>query len=114
MKSYYKYSILTILAITITMGVVFAFPAPIGTTVQSAPFDSQPTAWAKLPSVVGWSVGTPASAFDGDDLTSTVLKVTATTVTTPARLTFTGFTTPANPQFTADWVDIKVLYEVPV
>ena len=115
MKTYFKYSILAILALTITIGLVFAPAVPIGQDVQAVPFEAQPTAFTRSPVHTGWNPVSTFQAYDGDEYTSTNLRITSTAVTgTVATGIFGAFTAPSFPEpFAVGWVDLKIIYEVP-
>jgi hypothetical protein len=110
MKSYLKYSILAILALTITVGLVHATPVvPIGLTAQPSPFDSNPTSWTRQGT--GLTVTNGPNAYDGDFDFQAQIKPAATGSPTGIWFQVTGFTTSA--QFTPGWVDLKIRYDIP-
>jgi hypothetical protein len=104
---HFKYSILTILALAVTIGVVFAQPVPIGMDRQPNPFESNPD----TQSATNMGAPTaPAAMWDGDLASYNEFSLGAG-FGTSGNLVVDGFDVPANP-FSIGWVDLKVRYQV--
>jgi len=110
MKNHFKYSILIMLCLLISIGSVHAM-SNIGTNVQTISFESNPTTSSK--SSTSYFTLSAASMYDGDLYSPGNGKVSNTLCPSPAWFMLSGFTTPASPSFTPGWVEIKIKYEWP-
>ncbi len=114
MNKQFKYLILITLALTIATTLAYAQPVPIGSTVQPAPFDSNPGGFTDD------NTGAVSDALmrDGSLLTSGVITLGKdpgfpNPPVTTASFELHTFTTPVSPQFAPGWVEIKIKYETP-
>ena len=111
MKKHFKYPILLTLALILaTVGLVFA--QPIGPTVQPVPFESNPTASAKL----GVTSAGDMSAYDTDLFT--MANFYGSGYGTTGYFEVKAFTTShiisgLPPEFVPGWVDVKIKYQIP-
>lgn len=107
MKLHNKLSIGLILAfaiLTLTISLVYAQPRPIGTTLQTNPYDSNPTVVASS----GTTVNFESSMRDGRLTTSGFF--TLAEFDAAGYVEFKTFDNPAA-LFTIGWVDIKIKYQ---
>jgi len=100
-----------ILLILSFLQAIHAQPVPIGATIQSNPFESNPTAGSTIGSPTGGFTGTPTNAMDGDFATNINWRIGggATGVTTGVEMT--PFNNAPPTTFSIGWVDIKMNYK---
>jgi hypothetical protein len=106
MKSYLKCSIMITLTLMMAIGLAKAQPQAIGTTLQTNPYESNPSTYTATP---GLSVINPAQMYDG--LLSLVGSFYIANNGADAWVQVSGFDNPAS-LFTITWVDLKINFKV--
>jgi len=106
MNNYSKFAIFAMLALTITIGIAYAQPVPIGQTVQPVPFESSPTATANFHA----SPSSTGMMMDGDLGSPGSISSYASGMPAPSTAWFElkTFKTPATPEWDPEWVEIKM------
>jgi len=112
MKKQLRYSLLAILALTVTIGLVFAQPTPIGLDKQPQPFESNPSAWARISTQM--YVVSPTNSYDTMLDFQAQIRPAATTVLSGIWYEVSGFATPFPEPFTPGWIDLKIRYDIPM